>query len=135
MNMLQQINVPQTICVSLNEDRTIDERKIIRAVESAGYRATVAGADAAQPGRAARLATVTRLAFVSATTQTLPHRTSPGNCPGAIDRLSQRRARFGEAILSLRGSERTGGLPRPDAPPAQPPPKIVAITTSMARGV
>ena len=30
MNMLQHITAPQTFCVSLNEDRTIDERKILR---------------------------------------------------------------------------------------------------------
>lgn len=44
----------------------VDERKIIRAVESAGYRAAVAGVDAAQPGGAARLAGLARLAFVGA---------------------------------------------------------------------
>jgi len=44
----------------------VDERQIIRAVESVGYRASVAGADAAQPGRVARLADVARLAFVGA---------------------------------------------------------------------
>jgi len=29
----------------------VDERQIVRAVESVGYRASVAGLDAAQPGR------------------------------------------------------------------------------------
>jgi len=44
----------------------VDERKIIRAVESAGYRADVAGAHAAQQNRAALLADRARLAFIGA---------------------------------------------------------------------
>ena len=42
----------------------VDERKIIRAVESAGYRASIAGQDSAQHSRAARLADNVRLAFI-----------------------------------------------------------------------
>ena len=44
----------------------VDERKIIRAVESAGYRANVAGADTAQQNHAALLADRVRLAFIGA---------------------------------------------------------------------
>ena len=40
----------------------IDERKIIRAVESVGYRASVAGQEEVQNNRAARLADTARLA-------------------------------------------------------------------------
>ncbi len=43
----------------------VDERKIIRAVESVGYRASVAGQEEAQRNRAARLADTARLAFVA----------------------------------------------------------------------
>ncbi len=43
----------------------VDERKIIRAVESVGYRASVAGQEEAQNNRAARLADTARLAFVA----------------------------------------------------------------------
>ena len=43
----------------------VDERKIIRAVESVGYRASVAGQEEAQNSRAARLADTARLAFVA----------------------------------------------------------------------
>jgi Cu+-exporting ATPase len=42
----------------------VDEQRIIRAVESVGYHATVAGQGAAQNNRAARLADAARLAFV-----------------------------------------------------------------------
>ena len=44
----------------------VDERKIIRAVESAGYHANVAGAETAQQNRARQLADRVRLAFVGA---------------------------------------------------------------------
>jgi Cd2+/Zn2+-exporting ATPase/Cu+-exporting ATPase len=44
----------------------VDERKIIRAVEAAGYHAHVAGAEAAQQNRARQLADHVRLAFVGA---------------------------------------------------------------------
>jgi len=43
----------------------VDEQRIIRAVESVGYRASVAGQEAAQNNRAARLADTARLAFVA----------------------------------------------------------------------
>src|SRR5512143_366897 len=43
----------------------VDEQKIIRAVESVGYRASVAGQESAQNNRAARLADTARLAFVA----------------------------------------------------------------------
>jgi len=42
-----------------------DERKIIRAVESAGYHATVAGQDAAQHGHVTQIADRVRLAFIA----------------------------------------------------------------------
>jgi Cd2+/Zn2+-exporting ATPase/Cu+-exporting ATPase len=42
----------------------VDEHKIIRAVESVGYRASVAGQDATQHNRTARLADTVRLAFI-----------------------------------------------------------------------
>ncbi len=44
----------------------VDERKIIRAVQAAGYHANLAGAEAAQQNRASQLADRVRLAFVGA---------------------------------------------------------------------
>ncbi len=44
----------------------VDERKIIRAVEAAGYHAHVAGAEATRQNRASQLADRVRLAFVGA---------------------------------------------------------------------
>jgi Cu+-exporting ATPase len=44
----------------------VDARKIIRAVESVGYRASVAGQDAVPQNRAAQIADRVRLAFVAA---------------------------------------------------------------------
>ena len=43
----------------------VNEQRIVRAVESVGYRASVAGQEAAQNNRAARLADTARLAFVA----------------------------------------------------------------------
>lgn len=43
----------------------VNEQRIVRAVESVGYRASVAGQEAAQTSRAARLADTARLAFVA----------------------------------------------------------------------